>query len=536
MDLNKVFDVYKNIFIIVAVGAILITLALSNKLPLKLGGYTTLSLTKATFQSTNPFFNGPAWILTVAQGGMGQYAYGYIDKDEVGEMSGKYPEHDLEIHITYGKFDWEYPINTFSGLDPIYHYTVKTWFCLFPPSKQDAIDHCGSNARWYGKFPFSYTCFCVARTTVATVASIDNCQFHTKSTIEVKAKGETYNSDIDSKGKVSTFVGPYVYVEWNGNLVKQQCPDLSSTYVAFYKDKWKVGYKSYYEQYRNKMIYLENRLNSEENIDENTLKNLVDDTNYYASLFLSNEAHPYDDIDTTMKTPYIIVHADDAQVPVYTFYVKADWLGIYQPSPKPEILYAKGDEFGAGETGHLYVEVQNVGDEAGTINVWAECEYPIQVLDTTKTLYLEPNERGSVTIRVTANVGEDITKECTIYAQALDETDSTSVKVTVHRYFECSEGDRICMDNDIYICQDGRWVPYMSCGPGEYCGYRYGEPQCIGEESPSDPIDDVEDDVGRATNNLIEWLKNNWIAVLMVIALFVILFYPTKKKSIKTSK
>jgi len=504
--------------------------------PTALGGYTTLSLSKAVFKTKHSFFDGPVWILTVAQGGAGQYAYGYIDKEEIGDMSGKYPEHDLEIRITYGKFDWEYPINERAGLKPIYHYTMKTWTCLLPPSKDDAISNCGENALWYGKFPYSFTCFCVARTTVATVAAIDNCQFHTQSTIEVTAKGETYSEEIDSKGKVSTFVGPYVYVEWNGNLVKQQCPNLELVYVAFYKDKWRVGYKTYYDDYKSKMEYLENRLDSLENIDEKTLKNLIDNTNYYASVFLSNEAHPYDDIDTSMDTPYIIVHADDAQVPVYTFYVKADWLGIYQPSPKPEILYAKGDEFGAGETGHLYVEVQNVGDEAGTINVWAECEYPIQVLDTTKTLYLEPNERGSVTIRVTANVGEDITKECTIYAQALDETDSTSVKVTVHRYFECSEGDRICMDNDIYICQDGRWVPYMSCGPGEYCGYRYGEPQCIGEEPPSDPIDDVEDDVGRATNNLIEWLKNNWIAVLMVIALFVILFYPTKKKSIKASK
>ena len=74
-------------------------------------GFTTLSLSQASFQSTNTYFNNPKmWIMTIAQGGMGQSATGSISCSQIGTVSGTKCKNDLSISILESKFDWEYPI------------------------------------------------------------------------------------------------------------------------------------------------------------------------------------------------------------------------------------------------------------------------------------------------------------------------------------------------------------------------------------------------------------------------------------------
>jgi len=485
-------------------------------------GWTTLSLTKAVFTSASKFFTGKVWILTVAQGGLGQHAEGVISASEVKEQSGVQPENDLKIGIDFSKSQWEYPIKVDYTSTPVYHYELQSttsWNPLFNLDEwsKKACPH----RKWWGKIggaPPTYWCIDEVQKT-SYVGYLDSCNYHFTTTVKVEAKGESYEKTIDSKEQISTYIGPYVYVIWNGNLIKQSCPS-PSPYVPYYSNGWKLGSKHYYDDYKAKYNYFIDSMRLVENrqisYDLETLQRMVDLVDQYGDRFLSHRPtfgqlnNPYD-----ISRAYVSLQTSgDVQVPVYTFYVKADWLGIYQPTPKPQIIDARGTSFKSGESGYLYVSWKNVGD-TGNFAVWATCQSPIDVMDTTKVYSVKKGETGTAYVRVGYNGYQHVETNCKIYVQAQGTSyvDSRTVRVTADPQTVCNPGEMICDGPRIKKCNPygSGWDIVKVCAEDEYCTYVNGVPQCVKHGQPT------------PTPSPFDWLKKGITNILVVIAIIIVI-------------
>jgi hypothetical protein len=488
---------------VLLVGIAILILLFSSKFKFEMlpGGGTILSLTQASFTSaTAPGgLPSPVWILTISQGGLGQYIQGYISKEQVGQMSGTKPKYDLEINMKWDKLSWEYPIRVSYSSTPIKTYQLITWddwrgLCL----ESDANSKCG-NWIYYGKFPWSFTCFCIKEVQETSyMGYLDSCNIHSVSTVTLNAGGQTYSATLDTKGEISKVlspkgnIGPYAYIEWVGNLVKQNCPS-KDPYIPFYQNGWKLGdknnYDNYFFAYNSFKNYMSGCVNGA-NCEKARVEAEIESVNSYASRFLT-DIKKFGEIIYSSSTDKAFVELDassDVQVPLYTLYVSASWLGIYQPMPKPQIVEAKGVNFKSGEYGFLYVKWENVGDN-GNFEVWAECTPPIYTLETTKTVGVSSGSFGEAYIKVGGNVGSRSCQYCTIKVKGVgtNYVDSKTVTVCVDPQKVCNPYTKECSIDLRYIRQcnaeGSDWVKIKDCASDEYCTYIGGEPTCLKSSS-----------------------------------------------------
>jgi hypothetical protein len=469
-------------------------------------GWTTLSLTRADF--VNNYAPGglkpPVWILTVAQGGLAQKAYGVISKDQIGQLSGTKPQYDLSIEMDWDKLSWEYPIVVDYYSTPVYTYQLVTWddwrlVCY----ESDAKNRCGDNYFAMGKFAWSVTCFCVKQVRETSyMGYLDNCNVHSISTIKLSAAGKTYSSQINTKEQVSQKIGDYAYVVWNGNLLKQNCPS-QSPYKPFYKGGWNLGDPNYYDSYKNAyenwIAYIQ-EIERTQYVDRGVFESKLDNVNTAAQRFISTTKQFGDIVNQgDVSKAYVELSvSSDVQVPVYTFYVSADWLGIYQPQPAPKIVEVKGTSFKSGEKGLIYVKFTNIGDD-GNFNVWATCSSPFYPLETTKTIFLKSGSTGEVYIQIGANVNTHTCDYCTIKVQGAGTSNiqTATVQVCADPQQVCNPGARECTIDltGIKECNPAGsdWVIVQTCRSDEYCSYINGEPKCIqkqpgpGSQPPPQP-------------------------------------------------
>lgn len=445
-------------------------------------GFTTLSLTQASFASTSQFFNDKLWIMTIAQGGLGQHATGTISADSIGTSSGTKPASDLKISIDYSKFSWEYPIKVDYASTPIYKYTLSTWTSLLSPSISDVQSHCPSYA-YYGKFPLSFKAFCIDETqTTSYMGNLDNCNFHTTATFNVNGATKT----IDSKEQINSYIGDKVYVTWNGNLVKQACQS-QAPYKPFYSAGWKLGSAQYYSDYSSALTTFDfnvNRFLSGSSFSESDLQGAVNTVNQKSDRFTAS-IQQFGTVMEPASTDGAYVDlsvTSDVQVPVYTLYVKADLLGIYQPVAKAQIVSSSGAEFKSGEYGNIFAEIRNIGD-AGNFNVWAVCTSPFQYLETTKTVSLQKDATATTYLRIGANVASTQTGTCTIKVQAAGTSDIVQATVSVRAdpQYVCNAGTKRCDNLQIQQCNSAGsgWTTVQTCASNQYCTYQNAQPVCV---------------------------------------------------------
>ncbi len=468
-------------------------------------GFTTLSLSDAEFTSNLPGLScNKGWILTVSQGGLGQSAVGTISKESIGDKSGVEPAHDLSISMNNEKLVWEYPIHVDYASDPVYKYVIhstKSWNPLFDVDKW-VKENC-PNVKWYGKFvgtPITYWCIDKIQET-SYMGYLDNCDVHFKTNITVETRGDKYSTYIDNRDEISKKIGDYVYVVWNGNLLKKNCPS-QSPYKPFYENGWKLGYNEYYTNYKiqhsNFLQDMDRYIDScngifppkECNID--SLSRKVNNINSVADKFLTTSA-TFGSVDNKdqKNSAYVEVYPNsDVQVPVFTFYVCADWLGIYQPEPIPRIIDSRGTTFKSGEYGEAWVKFTNDGDD-GNFEIWIDCPSPFNSIDTTKTISCDSGENCETKLKVGANTNERITRTCTIHVKGAgtNNEDTTTVTVTADPQKVCNPYDKVCDENQIKQCNSAGsgWNVIQTCPSGYYCTYRNGQPVCVSGSQPIPP-------------------------------------------------
>ncbi len=487
-------------FIIIAVVAILgLGIAIQQgiiELPIgvpgQLSGFTTLSVSNAQFQSSGDFFNGARYILTVAQGGLGQFATGHITPSDL-SGSGETPDEAFDIKITYGKQSCEYEINPNRDAVPIFSYNLKEYpiNIFLDCTEEDALKAVGGqNLFSHGKPAFSFSCFAVQRNpiiSVIAVNSISNPEVHTIATVETS--GGINNAlngqfNIDTRGSTQGFVGSNAYVTWNGYLARSVCATNQDEFTGLYESgKWKIGSKFLYDSYVSTKITNEVLLTNPSGITKENLQTAINRINS-ASVTARNERSFGEFISNPFSVNNAVINqALDSfvSVPVYTFIIKADALGISQPIANIKPVSCEWPTFSTN--GNIKVNLINDG-ESGNADVSASCADLTS--GTTKTVSVTGGGTSSVFIPVSGSTLQPKTVSCSINVNnAAGSTNSISCSTTLLNEITCEANQKFCDGNAVKQCNSfGSGSSIIdTCESTEICSLdASGVSACIGTD------------------------------------------------------
>ncbi len=500
-----------------------------------LTGFTGLSLSDADFVSSSEFFSGKTYILTVAQGGMAQSAIGTITKEKIGSETGQAPNNDMKIDITYSKQQCEYPIRTTSAV-PIYKLNVENhWFCLLPPSESEARSKCqrtfAGNSQddgWYGKWTET-ECFCIEKvkqTGALAYNSIGNPYVHTISTIKVNSKGEEYSKDIDTKQNIADYIGSNVYARWNGYLsTGGQCAS-QAPYYGFNDaatGQWKLGYANNYNNYNAIASSIKTDLDKGR-YDKAVIESKITNWNSYAASGM-NQAF-FGNIKDSFSLENALIEKElnaFVAVPTYTFYVKADWLGILQPVTTVDLQSTSCPKFRSGSNGQITATYKNTGNQRGTVTLWAECNPPFRQVGGSKDFTLESGETRTDYIEVSADVKYPTAANCVVKAKTLGNEDSQTVSCAVDPNIVCNPNEYRCQQNSVYQCNSaGSALEFrQSCSLSQECTYSSnGAAYCKDvEKEGGNALDAIMRLIGSLFNGIL--ISGFILTVLAALAFFV---------------
>jgi len=424
-------------------------------------GFTTLALDKADLRSSSEYLNGQQWILTVRQGGLGQYAEGIIKKDAVGDKysGNEKPKYDFDIKLNYAKQQCEYNILTDNNAQKIYKFYYKEWGCA-AFTESGATNNCNSGVIVAkGKLSSSFTCVCIGAIEQAnTIGYFDSPTIVSELGISSTANGQTYSTIINTKQKIKDTLGPYAYVIWQGNLNTGRSCSSSSVYKPIYwGGEWKTFSSSKYIDYQSQLTNVQTAIYTGDYSSSSstwaTMKSSINVLNEKTDTLYSNQ-QTFGTIDSKSKitgAQAILAVTESIEYPVLTFYVKTDWLGIYTPVSKPQITSTSSDCFTTGIRGIIKATIKNVGDEQGNIDVWAECNSPFAAERT--ELNLKAGASQSITIPITASTTTTTKASCTLYAQGTVDKVSSNVNVCVNAPTGvCTPNEMFCNDKTIVQC------------------------------------------------------------------------------------
>jgi len=501
-----------------------------------LGNYGVISLSQARFESSSKWFGSePVWILTVVQGIDGQHVTGVITNDEITSMSGKEANRDFTITLDHGNQKCEWRIQPDYTKRKVMKLNRHEWFCYFPPTEEDARQHCSGENILYAKYDGIFaTCFCIEEVTSHEVGKFDSPEIHTTTTITV-SNGE----DPPDTGKINTETSPSAFIGDNVHAefmyyggTPDSCPSVMD-YLPFYgtDGSWHVGSRSYYEQYWNWRDALQAKIG--EKVTKQEIDNMYNTINYLAGLFLT----PLDNEIGYIKSGKVIKTLDGFfERPVYRMYVKADYLIIHQPVGIPKIVDIDAPDFGT--YGQVTVSVKNDGDSEW-FTTWIEC--PTFKGDS-KELSVESGKIVDFVLGISANVDKPTTETCTAYVKGFENSDSKQFTITANPSQVCTPNMWKCgSDGNVYRCnQYGSKLELIEeCDPDtEICDYRAtGEAYCKKKQSdcaqdgerptPTRPCCEGLKVVNGVCSSSTEpdwlkWIKEN-LEIIMIIFLVIVL-------------
>ena len=486
-------------------------------------GFTTLSLSApADFQSSNPFFNGPTWILSVRQGGFGQYAAGTFSASEIKDPDGITAINNLKLEVTNDRQSCVYPIQ-YTGNDyKIYKlyrviYSGAKLNPLFNVNNQCLIDSNNNGGAMLssGYSAFSLDGVCVWKTLqgdIAKLKSLPDKQFST--TVKVTTGNIVQSGIITNTGDIQKQIGNNVWAVWNGNLeTGDSCPGTQNV-IAEYSNGWKLLDSSKYNNYVAAAIPIENDLSAGKiglvTLTETDSK--IQQYNSYADIAvqqaqLKSEGGSIAYTSGSVSSGAIQIDlAKSIFFPLLTFYIKADALGIVQPVPKPQIVSVPSSILmKTGTTSLIPVSVKNIGTEAGTMQLSASCQAPVSQVGSAIDVSLQPNEQRTVNIPIIGDSIARINSICTIKFQSLNNFVTASTTVTVDPIQICQPNQVICNNDKIEQCNSagsGRFVVSDCTQLNQIC-VNTGQPTCVNKEfKPA--CNDLADNDGDAKIDLLD--------------------------------
>ncbi len=467
-------------------------------------GSTFLSVSKIEFVN-QPVANlkPPIWAITLTASGLAQHLEGKVSSDQLTTPDGSKARYGFKIEQDLLDAKYKYPIYRDFSYPRMKTYFYKTWSCFLLPSEQDAINNCGPNTEWYGKFPDSFTCFCVAVEYRAIPGRLDSPIIYTKSQFKLTTDdGKVYTQTIESYGtNIEGKLGDYAYIKYIGSLTTRYAPSPSD-YKPYYENfRWDVGLKSKFDIYWNELQSFEAWMNDAAKgvitITEDALRDRITRLKNAYDEYI-NSRPPFDFTvgnQNSVDEAYMLVNFNLADaVPMYLLYVSADLLQIYQPRPLPKIVDVSALNVYSGGSPRVYVTIKNEGDK-GNIWVGGTCSYTSLF---PKEVGFNSGEQKVVILEGTVSpVSSEVRDTCVIKACALGTTicDERSTSFTISPIKVCTPNEKRCSPTNtqvIEICnpEGTAWKIFETCAPNHVCMYVQGEPKCVSltqQPQPSQP-------------------------------------------------
>lgn len=498
-----------------------------------LPGWTTLSLDKVEFDSNNPLFNGPAWVLTVVQGGLGQTAQLYASPSQLDSEKG------LDLLIEYSEQTCNYAIvpldDTPTQINNIYTLDLHEWSCA-------AIDSVTvlANCPDYilaSKYADKNMCFCIdtsQQTSVVSLPTQIQAPFvRTIADISVSNGASADTFRMDTSGSVSDWINSDVFVSWVG-YVGSGKPCLSKANIFAFNRfvnnefRWYTGSYQYYDAYKEALDML---LGVSSDPDSSWINSRVAAVNDNANSAMNSIIWGYNghiDDRTSLDNAIIVNEVDGAvEFPLYVFKIDENYLvRIHQPTSDISIGQVTCSDFQT--LGQVYAVVNNIGDESVNVNCWIECGQFAQTSGNgVKSIGVGSSRTW--TIGISASVTQQTTDTCVFHAQTADasvhKTKSFTAIANPHLP-GCTEGEQRCSQDKIQECNSaGGWVDMTDCvASGKICQYNIytAIPECVDENVPPPPECEWWDIVCHL-QNLWNWIAGGITGFLANIGILAIL-------------
>ena len=491
MDNTAMKVILSLVIIAVLVAGIFIFTPLSAKVLLStISGSSTLSISSANLKSSNPHLSGEAFLVTFRSGGLGQSYFGSFSPSDIEDASGEKVEDGFDLDVDYTKQSCNYDITGASSNDFILdELRMVTWDCFRSPSSADAKDewedqigtgktlYYGRDSSWLG----GDACWVIGSATKMAVGDLSSPDIESEYTIKIETANEVATKTINSlTGSGKGQIGDFAYAVWQGNLVSgKSCPD-KDPYMTYYDNgNWKVGNADAYAQYKPALISLATKDRDERIIALDYINDVVKDI---------QKNQKFGDINgkTSLSNAVVEVELEDyVQFPLTSVYIKADSLTIYTPSPEIKLYDANSECFETGDDGSIGVVIENVGDERGIVNLYAECSDPFT---TTRNIEVSIDVGESVTryIPLSASANKVQTDRCVIYAETTAGTIKKTVGVCVKPQTVCEANARFCSTSGtvevVKRCNTAGTgtTTIKKCDVGEFCN---SDLQCEDEDT-----------------------------------------------------
>lgn len=439
-------------------------------IPYAISGTSTLSLSQANLQSSNPFLSGKVWLLTFSAGGLGQSYFGKFSPSDVQSATSDQSTttNDFTINVEYADQIWNYPIQQTSLNKPIYDIQYQKWTCILPTSESGAKSKTGfSSILWYGTD--GLTCWAVGYNLQSPVGNIQNPTLSSSYTITITTPSGSASKTLNiNSGSSQGAVGNYAYASWLGNLGSGLTHPSQSAYkTAYVNGVWRVISSSSYNNYVSQINAVPPSSGSYRDAWVTQLQNAVINAKQSKTFGAINSASSLSSaiIKITSTTP--------VQFPVTTLYIKASEIGIYTPTPDFRIESTNSQCFRTGEQGIITVTIKNYG-ESGTGNVYAQCQSPFQVTQNVQ-LSLTNGESRTILLPLSASASQKTTGSCTVYVESPGGTKSATANTCVDPQITCEANSKFCgvsgTNEVIKQCSsDGATSSIIEiCPAGYYC-------------------------------------------------------------------
>ena len=331
--------------------------------------------------------------------------------------------------------------------------------------------------------------YCLYQTPLANAGDVGDGQLNFKAKFTLQQAGspdinQEINTLASTQGQISSTVNlmqasdKIAIIKWiGGSTFGEMCPSKDQYVAIQYLNAWTTANKDRYNEYniQNKALtdhvdYMKNQQKTYYSTSGETqkLQELVTSVNNRASDVLTPEPISTGTNTATIdqSTSILVLPRDHLiYAPDFQIFLSTDYLKLVYLTGRPKIIDAVFTTCEEGNKANaIKVTVQNVGNTKGQFIADIVCDEGITLGTTTRSITLNPDDTGTITLPFSVNLASDSSKSCAITISdslILENKDSKTINMNCKASTVCSpEGSTRCIpgDNSEYKCTAGQWA------------------------------------------------------------------------------
>ena len=464
---------------------------------------TPLSITDSNYITFDSGLAGPAWQIIVRGDNSADYVL-FAPAAQITGTKDNVPvqaKNNFQLSTSIEQELCRYNLYDTVARTDIYKYEVvkeanDQVFWLNSRTIKDCASNPNKNflygwvyTQWTGVATAFRDVYCLYQTKLANAGDVGDGQLNFKAKFTLKQEGspditEEINTLASTPGDISSTVNlmqdqtKVAIIKWiGGSTFGEMCP-AKDQYVAIqYLNAWITANKDRYNEYdiQNKALldhvnYMKNQQKTYYSTTGETqkLQELVTSVNNRATDVLvpepistGTETATIDQSTSMLTLPRDhLIYAPDFQI-----FLSTDYLKLVYLTGRPKITSATFTTCEEGNNANaIKVTVQNIGNTKGQFITNIKCDEGIILGTTTRSITLEPNDIGTITLPFSIALAKDSGKSCAVTVSdslIIENKDSTVIDMNCKASTVCStEGITRCIpgDNNEYKCTAGQWA------------------------------------------------------------------------------